>query len=350
LLGFRNIKIEQINEIMEDEFHTADNNLRQSRAKSNYLGARSRYIVEGWLIIIFVSILMIAQIENINLNIDIATLAAFGLAVQKMLPAASQLFSNWSSIRTSESIVIEIHNTIQKLENEKENLETSSKIEFDDLKIDRIKFDNIKYKYDSNFKKNKNISVNGTLNFGSVNLITGISGSGKSTLLDLISKLIEPKEGRILIDNVNLSEIDTINWRMNIAYCPQEPIILNKSLAWNLTGKNHLDPKDVENIKEVFSLLEISEFSEYLVDDYRRVLGEFGGKLSGGQRKRVSIAKTILTKRKLMLFDEPLAGLDSHNQALVLNMLKNLSKNYFVIIVEHNIQASEIAENLIRIG
>ena len=136
---------------------------------------------------------------------------------------------------------------------------------------------------------------------------------------------------------------------MNIAYCPQEPIILNKSLAWNLTGKNHLDPKDVENIKEVFSLLEISEFSEYLVDDYRRVLGEFGGKLSGGQRKRVSIAKTILTKRKLMLFDEPLAGLDSHNQALVLNMLKNLSKNYFVIIVEHNIQASEIAENLIRI-
>lgn len=177
--------------------------------------------------------------------------------------------------------------------------------------------------------------------------IVGTSGSGKSTLLNIIGGLDKPTEGKTIIDNKNIWDLDetsrTIFRRRNIGFIFQMynliPILTVKEnilLPVNLDG-NHIDK---EFLDKIISLLKLEDRMDFMPNE-----------LSGGQQQRVAIARALITKPSIILADEPTGNLDSKTSQEVLGLLK-LTQEWFdqtIIMITHNEEIAQLASRVIRI-
>lgn len=177
--------------------------------------------------------------------------------------------------------------------------------------------------------------------------IVGTSGSGKSTLLNIIGGLDKPTEGKVIIDNKNICEMDensrTIFRRRNIGFIFQMynliPILTVKEnilLPINLDG-NYIDQ---EFLDKIISLLKLEDRMDFMPNE-----------LSGGQQQRVAIARALVTKPSIILADEPTGNLDSKTSQEVLGLLK-LSKewlNQTIVMITHNEEIAQLASRIVRI-
>ncbi|ADL54859.1 ABC transporter related [Gallionella capsiferriformans ES-2] len=161
--------------------------------------------------------------------------------------------------------------------------------------------------------------------------IIGVSGSGKTTLLDLLSGLLTPDTGTILIDGAPLHLLP--GWQKSIAYIPQETQIQNGTIRDNLNWKN-LEPTDAE-IKQAILQSALTEFVQGLPKGLETEVGERGVKLSGGEKQRLALARALLRKPQLLILDEATNALDPENHRLVIDSIRALHGNLTVLIVTH---------------
>lgn len=159
--------------------------------------------------------------------------------------------------------------------------------------------------------------------------IVGVSGSGKTTLLDLLSGLLTPDEGTILIDGVSLQH----GWRKSIAYIPQETQIQNGSIRENLSWGN-AEPSDSE-IEQVLAQSALTEFVRRLAKGLDTEVGERGVKLSGGEKQRVALARALLRRPQLLILDEATSALDAENHRLVHDSIRALHGRMTLLVVTH---------------
>ena len=167
----------------------------------------------------------------------------------------------------------------------------------------KIEFKNVSFKYeDSNVINNLSFSVKSKEIFS----IFGPSGLGKTTIIDLIVGLFLPNKGSIEIDNISTVNLDTLDWRKKIGYVPQDAILVNDSIANNVTfmDKTFKDHDILNSLKYANIHKHISSLSEGIHSN----VGEKGMLLSGGQRYRVSISRALIRKPKLLILDEPTAA------------------------------------------
>lgn len=161
--------------------------------------------------------------------------------------------------------------------------------------------------------------------------ITGVSGSGKTTLVDLLSGLITPDSGNILVDGKPLEQLS--GWGKGIAYIPQETLIQGGTLRDNLLWGN-----SASSAAEIWQALEQSALSaliEKLPDKLDTPIGERGIKLSGGEKQRLALARALLRKPQLMILDEATNALDGDNHRQLLDTLRGLHGNMTILIVSH---------------
>lgn len=197
--------------------------------------------------------------------------------------------------------------------------------------MERLKFQNISY---SSEKETilKNISV--TVESGDFVSIVGPSGSGKSTLLKLCSHLISPTAGKIFFDGKDMLEYDPVELRKRIAYCRQTPVLFGESVEDNLAF-----PYSIRNLK--VDMKRISElFCEF------NLMPEFRHKdvknLSGGEKQRIALIRTLLFKPEILLLDEVTSALDADNSAVVEGVIDNLNKEGVTLLwVTHNQEQSK---------
>ncbi len=161
--------------------------------------------------------------------------------------------------------------------------------------------------------------------------ITGVSGSGKTTLLDLLSGLLSPDGGAILIDGVPLQQQS--GWRSSIAYIPQETLIQNGTICDNLVWGNAA-PTDAE-IEQALKQSALIELVQRLPRGLETEVGERGIKLSGGERQRLALARALLRQPQLLILDEATSALDADNHRLVLDAIRALHGSMTVLIVTH---------------
>jgi ATP-binding cassette subfamily B protein len=196
-----------------------------------------------------------------------------------------------------------------------------------------VKFDNVYFNYEDGVDILKGISFeipqNNTIAF------VGGSGVGKTTIFNLILRFYNPIKGKISIDGYNIFDFDEKSLRNNISIVRQEPFLFNMSIKDNL----QIATPNV-SITEIMEACKSAFIHEYILSlplGYDSVVGESGVNLSGGQRQRIAIARAILKKSKIILFDEATSSLDNESQFAIKEAIHKLSRACTVIIIAHRL-------------
>jgi len=207
-----------------------------------------------------------------------------------------------------------------------------------------IEFKNVSFVYpDTNIEALKDVSFK--LKSGETLVILGKTGSGKSTILDLIGRLYDIDHGSILIDDTVISKLNLFSLRKSIGYVPQDAFLFSDSIKNNIKfGKEEATDDDViEAAKNAKVHKNIIGFSK----GYDTILGERGITLSGGQKQRVSIARAIIKKPDILLFDDCLSAVDTETEEKILKNLVKLTKDKTTIIVSHRVSSAKNADHII---
>ena len=209
-----------------------------------------------------------------------------------------------------------------------------------------ISFENVSYTYeDTNIKALQDISF--TVKKGETLAILGKTGSGKSTILALISRLYDVTDGKITIDNQEISSLNLYDLRNSIGIVPQDAFLFSDSIKNNIKfGKEDATHEEVTDAaKSAVVHDNIMGFSK----QYDTVLGERGITLSGGQKQRVSIARAIIKNPPILLFDDCLSAVDTETEETILNNLNEICKDKTTIIVSHRVSSAKNADKIIII-
>lgn len=207
-----------------------------------------------------------------------------------------------------------------------------------------IEFKNVHFTYDdTNIKAIKGISFK--VNYGETLAIIGKTGSGKSTILDLVGRLYDVDEGEIRISNKPIENLHLTDLRENIGYVPQDAFLFSDTIKNNIKfGKEDAtDNEVIAAAKNASVHSNIKKFNK----GYNTILGERGITLSGGQKQRVSIARAIIKKPNILLFDDCLSAVDTETEEKILKNLAKVSSGKTTIIVSHRISSAKNADKII---
>ncbi len=207
-----------------------------------------------------------------------------------------------------------------------------------------IAFNNVSLTYDdTNITALKNINF--TIEKGKTLAILGRTGSGKSTIANLIARLYDVSEGEILIDNKPIKNINLTNLRNSIGFVPQEAFLFSDTIKNSIKFGNE---KAIEKIiKEAAKNAHIHQNIEEFTNAYETFIGERGVTLSGGQKQRISIARAIIKKPQILIFDDCLSAVDTETEEIILNNLQTISKDKTTIIISHRVSSIKNADFII---
>ncbi len=204
-------------------------------------------------------------------------------------------------------------------------------------------FENISFHYQPERPILKNVSL--TVRPGQTVAIVGSSGAGKSTISRLLYRFYDVTKGRILIDGQDIREVKQNTVRAAIGIVPQDTVLFNDTIFYNISyGRPSATPSEVE---EAARLAAIHNFIIDSPDGYNTRVGERGLKLSGGEKQRVAIARTILKNPKILIFDEATSALDSHTEKEIQQSLQEVSANRTAIVIAHRLSTVIDADEII---
>lgn len=196
-----------------------------------------------------------------------------------------------------------------------------------------IEFQDVHFHYGGN--KEIFSGLNFTVPAGKTVALVGGSGSGKSTLIRLLYRLFDPQQGKILIGGQDISAVNVDSLRQSIAIVPQEPVLFNNSIYYNLHYGNF-----EKSEKEVHQAAKMAGIHDSIMSwpmQYNTSVGERGLKLSGGEKQRVAIARAILKTSPILIFDEATSSLDSVTESNIMEALKRATTNRTSICIAHRL-------------
>jgi ATP-binding cassette subfamily B protein len=206
-----------------------------------------------------------------------------------------------------------------------------------------ISFNNIVFAYDKKRPIIKGISFK--VNGGEKVAVVGKSGSGKSTLVKLLFRFYDVDSGNISINDQNISQVTQRSLRHHIGIVPQDTVLFNDTLFANV---NYGDPDaSADQVMQAIDMAHLTEFVNSLPDGVDTIVGERGLKLSGGEKQRVAIARTILKNPQILVFDEATSSLDSHSEQAILTAINEVAKNRTSLVIAHRLSTIIDSDNII---
>ena len=208
----------------------------------------------------------------------------------------------------------------------------------------RLSFEHISFAYPQNLNDSlKAIQLN--LESGKTYSLVGHSGAGKSTLLKLLMRFIEPSEGSILFNGVDLRCYSVVEWRKQISWVSQKPMLFNTSILENI----RLEDSSISET-QVWQALEQAQLANFVLrlpERLKTPLGEWGARFSGGQGQRIALARAFLKNAPLILMDEPTAALDPELEEALVKSMQTLVKQHTLITIAHRISTIQQSDEVI---
>ncbi|OUR98834.1 hypothetical protein A9Q84_05320 [Halobacteriovorax marinus] len=252
---------------------------------------------------------------------QLSTLASVGVLAMRSSTLINAAIGNFGNISRLSGSISPIVNSLR--------LPQSNKKEKVIDKIKSISLDNISFSFGSKtILKNLNL----TIKKGHPLILGGRSGKGKTTLANIIAGLYEPQSGDINYYTINTQKYSSTQYSLNIGYVTQDIYLFEGDVKSNLTmGKDISD----EEIKSKLQLVDALDFVNE-AGGLEAEMKEAGKSLSGGQKRRLGIARVLLTNCQVLIFDEVTAGLDQKNKNVVLDLIKQICEDYAVVIISHD--------------
>jgi ABC-type multidrug transport system fused ATPase/permease subunit len=208
-----------------------------------------------------------------------------------------------------------------------------------------VEFEQVSFSYDGNRRVLNGVSFHSEP--GTVTALVGSSGSGKSTTIGLIAAFYVPREGKILVDGVDLSAVRLDSYRTRLGVVLQESFLFDGTIRENVAFSRPDAPE--EELLRACRIARVDEFAESFADGYDTVVGERGVKLSGGQRQRISIARAILAEPRILILDEATSSLDSESEAMIQQGLSYLMQGRTTFVIAHRLSTIRRANQILVI-
>jgi len=206
-----------------------------------------------------------------------------------------------------------------------------------------ISFNHVDFYYDTN--RQILHDINFTIKAGKKLAVVGASGSGKSTLVRLLFRFYDIQQGMITIDGVDIKAVQQHSLRQSIGVVPQDTVLFNNTIYHNIAyGDPHADH---QAIIDAAKQAHIHQFISQLPDGYDTLVGERGLKLSGGEKQRIAIARTLLKNPQILIFDEATSALDSHTEKSINRQLRAISQNKTTLIIAHRLSTIIDADTIL---
>ncbi len=226
-----------------------------------------------------------------------------------------------------------------------ENPEIEDKPGARPLAIDKgtIRFENVSFRYEADRAILKDVSFE--VPAGKMVAIVGPSGAGKSTVSRILFRFYDIADGRVTIDGQDIRDVTQESLRAAIGVVPQDTVLFNDTILYNIRyGRPGASDAEVE---EAARLAQIDPFIKLLPQGYKTQVGERGLKLSGGEKQRVAIARTILKGPPILMLDEATSALDSHTEKEIQDALDRVAKNRTTLVIAHRLSTIVHADNIL---
>ena len=284
-------------------------------------------------ILCFGGILILRYSDSAMSPEDLITYLVFFFQMIQPSKFIARLF--YESKRTEVSM-----NRIFNVINQKNDMHKGT-VRLDKFK-DKLSMDNVYFAYEE-----KNVISNFSLDIkkGDVIALVGTSGSGKTTIANLLVRFHDLKRGKITIDGIDIKDVYIKDLRKNIGIITQDTILFNDTVYNNIV----FGMEDVDR-DEVFNYAKMSNAHDFIINlpnGYNTIIGDRGDKLSGGQKQRLHIARAMLKKYPIIIFDEATSSLDAESEKLIQNSFKNIMKDKTVIIITHKLSTIKKADRII---
>jgi subfamily B ATP-binding cassette protein MsbA len=314
---------------------------------SSMMSARiAAAVVSGWArtaagfitIVVPVGVLWVGAYEFIHGRLTLGGLFAFNSYLAFMLGSANSLISVNFSFQALRVAIARIGAILE----EKDDIPSARRQTVIVRPKGKVEFQQVTFSY---FGQEKCVSdVSFEIKAGEYAALVGQSGAGKTTILALLLRLYWPQNGRILVDDVPLDEIDPQQFRDMIAVVSQETLLVTASIAENIRYNTAAATDD--QIREAAAVANAHEFIEGLPQGYQTIIGQDGFNLSVGQRQRISIARAILRKPRILVLDEASSALDSWSEKLIKESIDRLRGTMTIITVAHNLPGIQSADRI----
>lgn len=315
--------------------HINDHNRRQN-LRMQLTQALSSPIVQLLIACALALIIHLATRESMIEDISVGTFVSFITAMSMLLPPVRSLTSIVSELQRGIAAAQSIFGFIDlKQEHDQGDYQT-------DTVRGLIEFEKLTFSYqDEHEAALKDINLR--INAGQTIAFVGRSGSGKSTLLNLIPRLYEISQGKILLDGINIQDYTLDNLRQHISYVGQDVVLFNDTIEHNIAYgaiKKHDHDAVIKAAKSAYAYDFINESS----DGFQTMVGERGVMLSGGQRQRIAIARALLKDAPILILDEATSALDTESEHYIQSSLQTLMQNRTTLVIAHRLSTIENAD------
>jgi len=321
------------------------NRLDESLEKYEFSANKSRYSLSvlnvAQTLVIMTGITIMLVMTTFGIKNNVISVGGFVVINAYMLQLYQPLNFLGTVYREIRQALIDMENMFNLLD-EKSNVKNDGELMLAQGQSE-IEFKNVKFGYDEKRIILKGISFK--VPNGKKVAIVGPTGAGKSTISRLLFRFYDPIEGNITINNENLRNVDQESLRQKIGVVPQDTVLFNDTIYYNIAYGNPLATK--EDIYNAANIAGIHNFIESIPDKYSTLVGERGLKLSGGEKQRVAIARTILKNPSIFFFDEATSALDSTTEKKIQENLEKISKGKTTLVIAHRLSTVADADNII---
>ena len=275
-----------------------------------------------------------------ELALPLANILVLVVLLVRVLASLGKVQSSHQKMAVAESAYWSLLKTIENAEQAHEMAGDGRNPVFErSIALDRVSF------YFGPKQILKDLSV--VLPAGSFTTLIGASGAGKTTVIDLITGLLQPTSGQILIDDMSLKDCSLEAWRGMIGYVPQEVLLLHDTVLHNVTlGDPAFDQADAER---ALRTAEAWDFVAAMPEGLNTIVGESGGTMSGGQRQRRCIARALVRRPRRLILDEATSAQDPHSELAICDTLAALRGQITILAVSHQTRLASIADRVLRL-
>ena len=346
LSGLKEIFLYQKKEHFFEKFRSSSDIFSKSNYKHQTLIDLPRFLLELLAVLCFVTLVLILLTSN-NFSTTVLTkLAVFAAVTFKLLPSLNRLSVSLSKIRYGSSSFNLIKSEIILDVCAKNNVLPKK---HGDLPFEYfVELKNIKFSY---LNKNVLSNINIRINKNSIIGIEGDSGSGKTTLANIISGLLKPEKGSLVVDGVTVIKDNINSWVAKIGYIPQDIFLLEDTIKNNVVFFTPCNTKEhQQRLVNIYKKTNLISFVNKFERKFNTVIYKNPNNLSGGQIQRIAIARALYKGSDIIIFDEATSALDLKNQKKVLKIIKDLKKEKTIIIISHQKFIHSVCDSVYKIS